>query len=232
MSSRTNGADRWIEADAYLFDIDGTLLNSRDGVHYDAFHAALREVFEIETRIDEVPVHGSTDPGILRAVLAHAGRADDGAGELARALEVMCAEVERNASGLAPQVCDGVADLLSLLASRGKLLGVASGNLERIGWLKLEAGGLRPFFAFGSFSDRNEKREDIFRAGIAEARRRLGRDDADIVIVGDTPADIRAARATHTPIIALATGVYSAAQLAEHGPDACFDCCAELLAAV
>ena len=233
MSSGTNGARRWIEADAYLFDIDGTLLNSRDGVHYHAFHAALREVFGVETRIDEVPVHGNTDPGILRAMLAHAGRADENSdGELARALQVMCTEVERNASGLAPVICDGVTDLLSLLTSRGKLLGVASGNLERIGWLKLEASGLRPFFAFGSFSDKNEKREDIFRAGIAEARRRLGRDDADIVIVGDTPADIRAARATQTPILTLATGIYSAAQLAEHGPDACFGCCSELLAAV
>ena len=32
----------WDAADAYLFDIDGTLLNSRDAVHYFSFRNALR----------------------------------------------------------------------------------------------------------------------------------------------------------------------------------------------
>lgn len=233
MTPGTNGGSRWLAADAYLFDIDGTLLNSRDGVHYHAFHAALREVFGIETRIDEVPVHGNTDPGIVRAMLERAGRsAEEFDRGIARAREVMCAEVARNARGLAPEVCPAVVELLTLLAGRGKLLGVASGNLERIGWMKLEASGLRPFFAFGTFSDRNEKREEIFRAGIAEARRRLGRGSAEVVIVGDTPADIRAARAAGAPIVALATGIYPREKLAELGPDACFACCSDLLAAV
>jgi len=53
--------------DAYLFDIDGTLANTRGGVHYNSFHTALREVYGCEGRIDDVPVHGNTDLGILRA---------------------------------------------------------------------------------------------------------------------------------------------------------------------
>lgn len=230
MSSSPNG--RWLDADAYLFDIDGTLLNSRDGVHYHAFHTALREVFDIHMLIDGVPVHGNTDPGILRAMLAASGLApEEFERNIARVRDVMCAEVARNAHALVPEPCPGVVDLLALLAGRGKLLGVASGNLERIGWLKLEAAGLRPFFAFGSFSDHNEKREDIFRAGIAEARRRLGKEDAEVLVVGDTPADIRAARAVGTRVLAFATGIYPREQLAEHSPDGCFDCCADLLAA-
>jgi phosphoglycolate phosphatase-like HAD superfamily hydrolase len=228
-SSRNDG--RWLDADAYLFDIDGTLLNSRDAVHYHAFHNALREAFDIHTPIENVPVHGNTDPGIVRAMLAHAGREpEEFERHIGRALELMCAEVGRNASALVPEVCPAVVDLLSLLARRGKLLAVASGNLERIGWLKLEASGLRGFFAFGCFSDSHEKREDIFRAGIAEAKRRLGKDHAEVLVVGDTPADIRAARAAGAPIVALATGIYRREQLAEHSPDACFDCCADLLA--
>jgi phosphoglycolate phosphatase len=233
VSPGSNGSGRWLDGDAYLFDIDGTLLNSRDGVHYHAFHAALREVFDIHTLIDGVPIQGNTDPGIVRAVLARAGRPPEELERgIGRAMERMCMEVERNAAELAPEVCPGVTDLLSLLHGRGKLLGVASGNLEPIGWLKLEACGLRPFFAFGSFSDRNEKREDIFRHGIAEARRRLAREDALVYVVGDTPEDIRAARAVGAPVLALATGTYSLAKLAAHAPDACFACCTDLLAAV
>ena len=38
----------WRAADAYLFDIDGTLLNSRDAVHYWAMHNAVKEVYGFE----------------------------------------------------------------------------------------------------------------------------------------------------------------------------------------
>jgi phosphoglycolate phosphatase-like HAD superfamily hydrolase len=223
----------WLDADAFLFDIDGTLLNSRDGVHYNAFHAGLREVFGVTTKIDDVPVHGNTDPGIVRAMLAHAGRdpAEFDRG-IRRAMEIMCAEAASNASSMAPETCPSVVDLLALLQNRGKLMGVTSGNLERIGWLKLEASGLRPFFAFGVFSDEREQRAEIFRAGIAEARRLLGRSEARVVIVGDTPADIRAAQEIGAPIIAVATGIFPLQELLKLVPDACFGCCTDLLAAV
>ncbi len=64
--------------------------------------------------------------------------------------------------------------LLAELKSAGKLLGVTSGNVERIGWAKLKAAGIGEYFSFGSFSDRNETRTEIFRWGADEARRRLG----------------------------------------------------------
>src|SRR2546429_1218690 len=42
---RANGF-RWMDFDAYLFDIDGTLLVTRDLVHYNALNRAIREVYE------------------------------------------------------------------------------------------------------------------------------------------------------------------------------------------
>ncbi len=145
----------WRAYDAYLFDIDGTLLNTNDGVHYNSFHTALREVYGCEGRIDHVPVHGNTDIGILRAALKHHGllRDDEFESKLPRALEMMCAEVERNADRIRPELCPSIAELLASLHSDGKLLGVVTGNLERIGWRKLQAAGIRKYFAFGSFSD-------------------------------------------------------------------------------
>ena len=220
---------RWDAADAYLFDIDGTLLNSRDAVHYNAFHSAVQKYFGVASRIDGVPVHGNTDIGIIRAVLRREGIADaEFEAKLPLLLEHMCSEVERNAAGMRPELCPSVAELIGLLHEAGKLLGVASGNLERIAWRKLEASGLRRFFVFGCFSDRQEKREDIFRSGIAEVRRRLG--EARVFVVGDTPSDILAARAVGVPVIAVATGIYSAAELLSHSPEACVQCCTELLA--
>ena len=61
------------QADICIFDIDGTLLNSRDAVHYFAFLNAIREVFKVEANTDGIHMHGNTDIGILRAVATRAG---------------------------------------------------------------------------------------------------------------------------------------------------------------
>lgn len=220
---------RWLAFDAFLFDIDGTLLNSHDGVHYNAFHSALESVFQVHDQIDSVPIHGNTDPGILRAVARNAGVTEEVfiAG-LPHALEHMCNHALQNCAAMRPEVCGGVRDLLEELRRRGKLMGIVSGNLEQIGWAKLTAAGLREYFAFGSFSDRRELRREIFAHALADARRRLGT-SAAVCVVGDTPSDIAAARQCGLPIIAVASGTYTAAQLQQHSPDLCVACCGDLL---
>jgi len=220
----------WDAADAYLFDIDGTLLNSRDAVHYFAFQHAMRTVLGIEASIEGVPVHGNTDIGILRAVLHRAGMNDAAIdSHIPQIVAQMTAEVQRNREQLNPELCPSILELIGYLQARGKLLGAASGNLETIGWLKLEKAGLKPMFAFGSFSFPRESRADIFQHGIAIAREHLG-GEASVTVVGDTPADIQAARAVGAPVIILATGIYSFADLKSSGPDACFACGTDLLA--
>ena len=220
---------RWADFDSYLFDIDGTLLNSRDGVHYYAFRNALRALFGIEGTIDGVPVHGNTDLGILRAVLERAGLSgEEFERKLPDIMRQMCDEVRRNAADIRVELCPSIRDLLELLHQRGKLLGVVSGNLETIGWTKLEAAGLRRYFSFGSFSDERELREQIFRHGIKEARQRLG-EQASVCIVGDTPSDIAAARAVKAAIISVATGIFARDHLETLKPDLCVGCCSELL---
>ncbi len=216
--------------DAYLFDIDGTLANTSGRVHYESFHTALREVYGCDARIDNVPVHGNTDPGILRATLAqnHQLPADFEA-RLPRAYQIMCDEVARNADAMEAKLCPAIPELLTELLRRGKLIGVVTGNLEPIGWLKLERGGIREFFDLGSFSDKHEKREDIFRHGI-ELTRELRGSQTTVCFVGDTPNDIRAAAHVGMPVIAVATGIYSREDLAKESPTVCVASCEELLA--
>jgi phosphoglycolate phosphatase-like HAD superfamily hydrolase len=228
-SHRRDAAFRLADADAVLFDIDGTLVNSRDGVHYHAFHAALRHAWNIEDRIDNVPVHGNTDIGILRFVAERNGISpDDFAAGLPEALAGMRAEVARNKNAMQPEVCPSIAELLVRLREAGKLVGVTSGNLEDIGWAKLQAAGLREFFAFGSFSDAAEHRADIFRRGIEEARRRLF-EDAVVCVVGDTPADVAAAKQVGVRVVSTATGKFDVEALRACAPDLCVSCCTELL---
>ncbi|HZS27690.1 MAG TPA: HAD hydrolase-like protein [Candidatus Angelobacter sp.] len=221
---------RWDAADAYLFDIDGTLLNSRDAVHYFSFLNASREILGREITLEGVLVHGNTDPGILRGALRLAGMDDVSINiYLPQIVERMCAEVERNQSNMRPELCPSIPELINYLTLRGKLLGAASGNLERVGWLKLEKAGLRPMFAFGSFSFPRQSRAEIFAHGIALAHQRLG-EQTTVFVVGDTPSDIEAAHAVDAPVIALATGIFSFSDLVACNPDACFACASDLLA--
>src|SRR5713226_880051 len=98
----------WQQFAAYLFNIDGTLLNSQDAVHYNAFCAALNRFFGVESRLDNIPVHGNTDIGILRAAVRLAGREPHFESALPRALDWIRAEVIRNKKDFRPQVCRGV----------------------------------------------------------------------------------------------------------------------------
>lgn len=218
----------WLRFDAYVFDIDGTLLNSRDLVHYRAFKSVLRDVYGCERDITEVPLHGNTDIGILRATTKLAGIDDEEfARELPRALAGMRDVVISTAAEFCAEVCPSIPAFLELLKERGKMLGVATGNLEEIGWPKLEAAGLRSFFQFGAFSDHHERRTDIFCTAVKTARARAGA-SASVCFVGDTPSDIEAAHENNCPIIAVATGIYPFERLQPLGPDFCLRSCDEL----
>ena len=150
------------EADAYIFDIDGTLLVTRDLVHWNALHQAMFEAYGADTTIEGIQYHGKTDLSILRAALAREG-IDASAFEsrLPQALSVVCREVETNSRQIGAEICPGITQLLTSIRESGRLIGVASGNLEVVGWHKVEAAGRRAFFRFGCFSDRCESRPGI-----------------------------------------------------------------------
>lgn len=220
----------FFSADAYLFDIDGTLLNTRDAIHYFAFRNALKEIYGLDATIDGVPVHGNTDIGILRAVCRLQGITDaDFDRQLPRINQMMSEEVVQRQSEIRADLCPSIVALLQRLHDSGKLIGVVTGNFEAIGWAKLSATGLRKFFHFGSFSDQTERRTEIFRNGLAEVRRRIG-SRAISYVIGDTPSDIEAAKEVGVPIIAVATGIFNREALQALGPDVCLSCCSELLA--
>jgi phosphoglycolate phosphatase-like HAD superfamily hydrolase len=218
------------DADAYIFDIDGTLLITRDLVHWNALHQAMLHAYGVDTTIEGVPYHGMTDLSILRAAVARAGVDDHGFElGLAKALSVVRREVEANRAHIGAEVCSGMPKLLEWLRAKGKLLGVASGNLESVGWHKVEAAGLREFFSFGCFSDRSEQRSRIFESALQRVRTDLGV-SARACFIGDTPSDISAAKELGAPILAVSTGAFSFDELQACSPDVCVFDCGELFA--
>lgn len=221
----------WDEYDAYLFDIDGTLLNCLDAVHYYAFLATLKLLSGRALDLSEVATHGNTDIGILRDVLARAGIADGvWRPRIAEACISMCAYADQHRDELRLVVMPGTRRLLKHLRRRGALLAIATGNLEMIGRLKLGRCGLLRYFQMGAFSDRFESREEVFRYALSAVYDRLGR-GASVCAVGDTPSDIRAARACGIDVIAVATGAHSQEQLCAEHPNLCLSSFLQLSAA-
>ena len=203
----------WDGYDAYLFDIDGTLLHCNDAVHYFGFCHALTSAAGRPVDILGLPVQGKIDPGILREAFARAGVPEaEWRPRLPEILDSMAAHVEAHAAEFQIDVLPGVRETLQHLRDRDARLGTGTGNLQRIGWAKLEACGLREFFDFGGFSNGYEQRGKMIAAA-AETARALTRPDAAILVVGDTPGDIEAARFAGLDVLAVATGIFSAKEL-------------------
>jgi phosphoglycolate phosphatase len=200
----------WDAQDAYLFDIDGTLLRSRDRIHIDSFATSVQQVTGLEISLTGIALSGSTDTAILQAIRNSV--------------------LDRRAE-MDLWTMPGVEETLAHLANKGALLGLATGNLELIGWAKVEEVGLREWFRFGGFSDRFSLRSAMVGDAAAKARELMpDREGASVCVVGDTPRDIEAARSNGLPVIAVATCHFSFDELATHEPDVCTSSLTALLA--
>lgn len=221
---------RWDAQDAYLFDIDGTLLRCRDRIHVNSFLSSVRAVMGRDFSLDGVTLSGNTDPGILHDVF-RLSELDEAHWQphLEAILQRMRDDVAARRDDMKIDKMLGVDETLRYLQARGATLGIATGNLETIGWMKIEFLGLRHWFTFGGFSDRFPIRANMI-AHATDTARTLTGPQASVCIVGDTPADIAAARANQLPTIAVATGSYTFEQLMEHHPDACATSLLALLA--
>jgi phosphoglycolate phosphatase-like HAD superfamily hydrolase len=120
----------------------------------------------------------------------------------------------------------GVPALLAALAARDDvLLGIVSGNLERAAWLKLEAAGLRSYFAAGAFGSDGRRRADLVALAMQRFATRAGRRfSADEVwVIGDTPDDVAGGRAHGTRTLAVATGSFTRDELVHCQPHSLLD---------
>ena len=219
----------WDSQTAYLFDIDGTILRSRDRIHYNSVAAGVKRVTGFEITLADVSIHGNTDTGILREACSKAGIPSDVLEpQVAAILEAMTDHVAERRKDFDLILMPGIREALDHLVRKGALLGVATGNLEAIGWIKVEAAGLREWFRFGGFSDHFPARSELI-GNAAKKARDLAGPAATVCVVGDTPRDIEAARANDLSVIAVATGHYSFEELNAHQPDVCASSLADLM---
>lgn len=219
----------WDNFDGYLFDIDGTLLQCTDAVHYFAFCKVLSEMAGRELTLEGVNAHGNVDTGILRDALTHAGVEESVWRPHLPAMHAgMVKHMQEHGEEICANALPHVFAVLDHLRDRKAALGVATGNLQAIGRMKLERAGLMDYFSVGGWSDAFENRAEVFRNAV-KLMREVTSADATICVVGDTPSDVSAARANGLPVIAVATGIYPREQLVALQPELCLRSLSELM---
>jgi len=204
-----------------LFDIDGTLVRRAGPHHKQALVEAVRVVTGLETTTDGVPVHGMLDPDIITLMMRQAGAPPAFIrGHMLEIIRRAEPIYVRTVPQLTRKHCPGVRAVLARLQQRGVLLGLVTGNLTRIGWKKLERAGLRQYFRFGAFGEMARDRAGLVRLALREASQRgwINRTTPK-ALIGDSPADVEAAKANRVKSIAVYTGISTHAELAATEPD-------------
>jgi phosphoglycolate phosphatase-like HAD superfamily hydrolase len=217
-----------------LWDIDGTLISTA-GVGRRAIVATFERRFG-RGDVLSFPFDGMTDPVILRQGLMGLGfEAEEAEREIPATLaEYLLVLEDMCASAGNFSIHAGVEAALSLVGGRpGVAVGLGTGNVEAGARLKLERVGLFRHFGFGGYGSDHGDRARLLAVGAERGAARLGlpRESCRVVVIGDTPKDIAAARAIGAESLAVATGSFKVAALREHGATHAFENLAEPQAA-
>lgn len=212
-----------------LFDIDGTLLLTA-GAGRRAITAALRDEVANPAAFAGIRFDGKTDPQIVAEMLAAAGQDEAHESERVRRLcerylDLLARELEGTST--ATTLMPGVEPLLDRLERMpGVLLGLLTGNLVQGAALKLRSGGIDPTrFRVGAYGSDAAHRPALPEIAARRAASYFGRvpTGPEVVIIGDTPADVHCGAGISARAVAVATGGYSVAELAACGPHVVFE---------
>jgi len=208
-----------------LFDIDGTLVNTgRAGA--DAMTMAFAELYRIADGFAGIRMSGKTDRLILQEALDnHRLPLEDGAFDVFHARYLFHLRHTLQEPARPRRLMPGLPHLLEALETHTDVLvGLLTGNVARGAQLKLESFDLWRYFRLGAYGDDASDRNALVPIAQSRARTLLGHSfsPTQIVVIGDTPRDIRCAQVHGARAVAVATGSYSLAELQQHGPDHCF----------
>jgi phosphoglycolate phosphatase-like HAD superfamily hydrolase len=204
-----------------LFDIDGTLVHT-GGAGIKAFARTFATEFNAHDGVEKINFAGRTDVNLVREFFGlHqiAATPENFRRFFDRYVFWLDQTVAQNHGGACHGVEGFIDDLLAL--PNPPALGLLTGNIRLGAEIKLRRYGLWEVFATGAFADDHEDRNQIAAAALARSRRVLGRPlrGDEVVVVGDTPHDIRCGRFIGAKILAVATGGARLEELKQHQPD-------------
>lgn len=212
-----------------LFDIDGTILLS-SGAGRRAIIAAVSEDVGAHDAWEQIRFDGKTDPQILVEMLTAAGHGGQPEADRLRALGLKYVSLlreELGRPGHRTTLMPGILPLLDRVDQEPFTVpGLLTGNFAEGAALKLRAGGIDPGrFKVGAYGSDSAHRAELPPIAAERAKLIFGRVPSghDVVIVGDTPADVTCGQCIGARAIGVATGAYSTRELDQAGAHAVFN---------
>jgi phosphoglycolate phosphatase len=209
-----------------LWDVDYTLLQG-GGSGLALYAAVFADLYGLGLPDQLTSMAGRTDSAIMFEVLAAAGL--DPAIELPRFHRALAerapevAAIAREQGTALPGVRQALAALAGYAANGSVVQSLLTGNILALARVKLEALGLTEHIDLdvGAYGDVSPVRADLVPVARqnAAARYRADFGGRATVLVGDTPHDVEAAAVAGARSVAVATGRFSASQLADAGAD-------------
>jgi phosphoglycolate phosphatase len=204
-----------------LFDVDGTLIRT-GGAGVKAFARTFAAEFKVADGVQRLKFAGRTDIGLVREFLSF-HQIEPSPEHLQRFFEHYVFWLDHLLKETAGEVCAGVWDLIHGLQAlpQAPLLGLLTGNIRLGAEIKLRHFGLWEVFETGAFGDEHEDRGQIAALALKRGSRLLGQNlrGDEVLVIGDTPLDIRCARAIGAKALAVASGGADIAELKCHQPD-------------
>ena len=204
-----------------VFDIDGTLLTT-GGAGAVAWGRAFEELYGVSPNIEDYTEAGMPDQEVGRVTFTHVIGREPEPGEIAKIMGRYLSHLpEAVAESTRYQVLAGVVSTLRHLSGAGYLLGLTTGNIEPAAHIKLGRGDLNRYFCFGGYGSDSPHRGELTKRAIERAGMILGMqvDPKAVLVVGDTPRDVEAARYAGAVSVAVASGHFSKEELAAADAD-------------
>ena len=206
---------------AVVFDIDGTLLTT-GGAGAKAWARAFHDEFGVDADIEDYTEGGMPDHDVCKSTFEGVMGRTPTEREIATLIPTYVGHLwDTIEESDAYRVMPGVPELLLRLRSLGLLLGITTGNVESAAHIKLSRGQLNHHFTFGGYGSDSPDRGVLTRTAIERGQRMLGSPllPEHVIVVGDTPRDVAAARFANAIAVAVATGHFTVEQLAVTSPD-------------
>jgi phosphoglycolate phosphatase len=204
-----------------LFDIDGTLVHTGHA-GTQAFKKTFATEFNLHHGTEKIKFAGRTDVSLVREFFKiHA--LPETPEHFAQFFERYVFWLDHILAHSNGSVCHGVREFIRDLQTlpNPPMLGLLTGNIRLGAEIKLRCFGLWEIFQFGGFADDNEDRDQIAAAAFERGKRVLGKNlmAEEIVVIGDTPFDIRCGKFIGAKVLAVATGGATLEELKKHKPD-------------
>ena len=210
-----------------LFDIDGTLLKT-NGAGRVSTREAMLEIFGTISRLESHSFGGKTDWQTLVELLHDHGYDENTIGQhMPRYEQAMEYHLTRIINDHKAWACPGALETVQKLrGDESVLLGLVTGNVSTTAPIKLRAAGFDPdWFPVGAYGSEAMDRNRLPALAMERANQRGNGTikPEQVIVIGDTPADIECARAVGAIAVAVRTGFSSEEALVAVRPDYLLD---------